>query len=301
MEVLELILGGVEPQFPQLTFPLVPRGAPNKEQMNAALEVMEEYIKIQAARELPVTELKSTKYLVPWFVIEKHSSEASTSVKKHRLISDCRKLNSALHPPKFRLESWKDILPHLRKGHWGVKLDIENAYFHLENSACLKPYLRMLIAGRLFQLEGGVFWSKHYAIPLAKTNEHLFKKVEKVRLYSFHLPRRHLTFTPLQRRSKETIKHSTTGHRGFRSFAKPCKIKFKPLSRVGPFRFPHQPGIRSTSGSSTQVKNDQERVGKIANPPPNDPQKNVLHSGSGQGLPNCNPPSGFLQISWSNS
>jgi hypothetical protein len=156
MEVLELILGGVEPQFPQLTFPLVPRGAPNKEQMNAALEVMEEYIKIQAARELPVTELKSTKYLVPWFVIEKHSSEGSTSVKKHRLISDCRKLNSALHPPKFRLESWKDILPHLRKGHWGVKLDIENAYFHLENSACLKPYLRMLIAGRLFQLEGGV-------------------------------------------------------------------------------------------------------------------------------------------------
>ncbi len=36
----------------------------------------------------------------------------------------------------------------------GVKLDIENVYFHLENSPRLKPYLRMMIAGRLFQLEG---------------------------------------------------------------------------------------------------------------------------------------------------
>jgi hypothetical protein len=157
MEVLELILDGVEPQFPQLTFPLVPRGAPTKEQMSAALGVMEDYIKVQAARELPATELQNTKYLVPWLVIEKHNSESSASAKKYRLISDCRKLNSALQPPKFRLESWKDILPHLRRGHWGVNLDIENAYFHLENSPSLKPYLRMMIAGRLFQLDGGVF------------------------------------------------------------------------------------------------------------------------------------------------
>jgi hypothetical protein len=119
MEVLDLILGGLEPQFPQLSFPLVPRGALSNEQMSAALGVMEDYINIQAARELPVTELHSTKYLVPWFVIEKQGSNNSASVKKYRLISDSKKLNSALQPPKFRLESWKDILPHLRSCHWG--------------------------------------------------------------------------------------------------------------------------------------------------------------------------------------
>ena len=92
--------------------------------------------------------------MVPWFIIEKASQSGP---KKFRLISDCRVLNSALNPPKFRLENWKDILPQVRKGDWGVKLDIKNAYFHLENSPRLKPYLRLLIGGKLFQMEGEVF------------------------------------------------------------------------------------------------------------------------------------------------
>ncbi len=125
--------------------------------MNAALEVMEDYIKIQAARELPVTELQSTKYLVPWFVIEKHNSEGSTSVKKHRLISDCRKLNSALHPPKFRLESWKDILHNLRKGHLGGETRHRECLFS-PGKQCLSETLpENADSWETFPTRGGVF------------------------------------------------------------------------------------------------------------------------------------------------
>ncbi len=107
MEALELVLGGVEPQFLQPNLPLVPRGAPNQAQMAAALKVMQGDVMIGAASKLPVTELCNTRHLVPWFVIEKSGPD---TVKKFRLISDCTKLKYVLHPPKFRLENWKDIL-----------------------------------------------------------------------------------------------------------------------------------------------------------------------------------------------
>ena len=154
-EVCSLIQEGVEPLFPALSLNILPRGAPTLEQQQAALTVVQEYVSVGAATEVDIAELKDstkTKFLVPWFIIEKASQSGP---KKFRLISDCRVLNSALNPPKFRLENWKDILPQVKKGDWGVKLDIKNAYFHLENSPRLKPYLRLLIGGKLFQMEGG--------------------------------------------------------------------------------------------------------------------------------------------------
>ncbi len=50
--------------------------------MEAALMVMQEYVLVGAATELPVTILKTTKYLVPWFVVDK------PSLKKFKLILD---------------------------------------------------------------------------------------------------------------------------------------------------------------------------------------------------------------------
>jgi hypothetical protein len=115
------------------------------EQEKLALEVILDYVKVGAAKEV---ELRGTRYLVPWFVIQKVDEAGH---QKLRLISDCRKLNEFLAPPHFRLDHWRDIFPVLRKNMWAAKVDLKNAYFHLELSAALKPFVRMAIGEKFFR------------------------------------------------------------------------------------------------------------------------------------------------------
>ena len=65
--IQRLILEGVEPQFQgdHLQFQVQKK---SQEEMNMALGVMAEYMEAKAAKEVP---LWGTRYLVPWFVIQK--------------------------------------------------------------------------------------------------------------------------------------------------------------------------------------------------------------------------------------
>jgi hypothetical protein len=148
--VLDLISQGVEPQFRGRGLQLREQKK-SEEEVALALEVIQDYISVGAAKEVT---LQGTKYLVPWFVIQK--VEPSGKVK-NRLISDCREINRELLPPKFKLDHWRDIFPQLEKGMWGTKVDLKNAYFHLELSKALKPFIRMKLGERVFQMEGACF------------------------------------------------------------------------------------------------------------------------------------------------
>ena len=57
-----------------------------------ALGVMAEYVEAKAAKEVP---LWGTRYLVPWFVIQKTEPQGG---EKFRLISDCREINQKFIP-----------------------------------------------------------------------------------------------------------------------------------------------------------------------------------------------------------
>ena len=67
--VLNLITQGVEPKYPQVNLPLKAQEK-SQEEKQLALKVMMEYVEAKAAQEVP---LEGTRYLVPWFVIQKWS------------------------------------------------------------------------------------------------------------------------------------------------------------------------------------------------------------------------------------
>ena len=148
--VINLILTGVEPGFRGQHLRCRPQHKSASE-VALANAVMAEYVEAQAAVESPEA---THPYLVPWFVIQKREPDGRV---KNRLISDCREINLALSPPKFRLDHWRDIFPQVQKGMWATKVDLKNAYFHLELSQALKPFLRMQIGGTVFQMQGACF------------------------------------------------------------------------------------------------------------------------------------------------
>ena len=142
--VLDLIKWGVEPTF-QGNLLQVREQLKSAEDILLAQEVIQDYVQAKAAKEVS---LQGTRYLVPWFVIQK--VEPSGKIK-NRLISDCREINKELTPPRFKLDHWKDIFPQLEKGMWATKVDLKNAYFHLELSQALKPFIRMKIGEKFFR------------------------------------------------------------------------------------------------------------------------------------------------------
>ena len=147
--VLQLIQRGVEPNFQGQHLQLKHQ-TKSAQEVALAMEVMTEYVQVGAAKEVS---LVGTQYLVPWFVITKKEGVRV----KHRLISDCREINQSLSPPKFKLDHWKDIFPVLEPKMWAIKVDLQNAYFHLSLSRALKKYVRMRIGEKVFQMEGACF------------------------------------------------------------------------------------------------------------------------------------------------
>jgi hypothetical protein len=148
--ILKLICQGVEPQF-QGDHLHLHEQRKSPEEIALASKVMADYVEAKATREVPPSE---TTYLVPWFVIRKAEPQGG---EKLRLISDCREINKGLEAPHFKLDHWKEIFPHLQKGMWATKVDLKNAYFHLELSSAIKPFIRMKIGERNFQMEGACF------------------------------------------------------------------------------------------------------------------------------------------------
>ena len=133
---------GVTADFPLpqtlSTFPCVR----NQKETQMAWETVQEYLDVQAIKEIHPSE---AKHLIPWFVIQRG--------EKLRLITDCREINQFLQPKPFKLENWSEIFPFLRKGMWAAKIDLKHAYFHLGIAEELKPYLCIQLEKKVFQFQ----------------------------------------------------------------------------------------------------------------------------------------------------
>ena len=91
-QIVLLLQKGVEYDFPCPQLPIRPCQRSAKD-VQLATKVMEEYVQLGAAKEVPWA---GTKYLVPWFFIQRTDPLGK---EKLRLISDCREINSFLNPP----------------------------------------------------------------------------------------------------------------------------------------------------------------------------------------------------------
>ena len=124
--------------------------AKSPEEVQLALQVLGEYLEVKAVRVVPPS---TAHHLVPWFIVTKKEFNS----EKHRLIADCREVNSFLETKHFKLDHWESIFPFLKKGLWGAKVDLKNAYFHLELAKELKPYICMNVGGKVFQFDSACF------------------------------------------------------------------------------------------------------------------------------------------------
>jgi hypothetical protein len=148
--VFQLIQNGVQPQFPLP--PLLSR-CPQKKTLldiQRASSILEEYQKVGAVKKVSAD---GTKHLIPWFII----SKTEGNKEKNRLISDCRELNYYFQTTPFRLDHIQSIFPYLKKKWWGCKIDLKDAYFHLQVAETLKPYLRFQVGKDLWEFQASCF------------------------------------------------------------------------------------------------------------------------------------------------
>ena len=149
-EVLNLITLGVQAAWCNPIMKMRAQHKTVQEQMETR-EVLSDYMRAGAVTK---STLQGTKYLVPWFVIKKLESSGK---EKLRLIADCRELNQFLETKHFKLDHWSSIFPLLRKDRRAVKIDLKNAYFHLELGKQLKPYVNMQVGEDVFQFQASCF------------------------------------------------------------------------------------------------------------------------------------------------
>ena len=95
----------------------------------------------QAGAVCQVSDLENTKHLVPWFIISKEEQGGM----KHRFITDCRELNQFLRPREFSLDHLNTIFPNLRKGWVAAKVDLKDAYFHMQMAPNLSQFVRVQV------------------------------------------------------------------------------------------------------------------------------------------------------------
>lgn len=151
VDVLQVLKEGVLADWPCPLMPLWPTKR-SQVDIQKVLPLVAEYVAAGALQEVPWSD--SIKFLIPWFIVTKKEQSGEL---KHRLISDCRLLNLHLSPPQFRLENIQMVFPVLRKGMFGVKVDLRNAYFHLGVANVAKPYLCMQVAEKFYQWQEAPF------------------------------------------------------------------------------------------------------------------------------------------------
>ena len=108
----------------------------------------------QESGSIKVVKDSKTLHLIPWFLISKPDLGGGV---KWRLIADCGELNQHFIPSPFKLDHLQQIFPNLRKGDWGAKVDLKDAYFHVPIHQDLKPFLRHQIGDQIWEYQGGCF------------------------------------------------------------------------------------------------------------------------------------------------
>lgn len=134
----------------------------SQEEITLAETVLSGYMETGAVQRLPIPRdrplrdfCKSNQihYLVPWFVISK-AEEGGT---KHRLISDCRKVNTHLQCNAFKMENWGHIFPYLTPKMWACKIDLKDAFFHLSLGAELRKYINLKVGQNIYRFLAAPF------------------------------------------------------------------------------------------------------------------------------------------------
>ena len=149
-QVLSWIQQGVAANWPCPELNIIPHKR-SSFQDQLAKEILAEYLDIGAVQKVSPT---TSKFLVPWFVLEKKEKEGK---RKLRLITDCRQLNYFLGTKHFKLDHWQHIFPVLRKNMFATKIDLKNAYFHLELHQNIKPYMHIKVGEDIFQFNAACF------------------------------------------------------------------------------------------------------------------------------------------------
>ena len=147
--IVNLIREGIQPQWLKPpTLSVQGRQGPNLAQ---AQKIMEDYESAGAVKRIFP---QDANHLIPWFLLSKPEEGGGT---KWRFISDCREINQHFQVEKFRLDHLQQIYPLLQKGHWGAKIDLKDAYFHLPVSQALRPYLCHKVGNQVWEYQAGPF------------------------------------------------------------------------------------------------------------------------------------------------
>ena len=134
---------------------------------------MRQYLGVAPVREL----FHPPANLVPWFMVY-HS--------KPRFISNCVVENSCLQPPLyFHLPHWAAIFPFLIRGHWGLKVDLKHAYFHLALCKELQGLFNFRIGHRYFQCQSASFGLHCIPYPRTQVMKTFLRKWRRARIICF--------------------------------------------------------------------------------------------------------------------
>ena len=75
----------------------------------------------------------------------------------HRLIINLKNVNAWILTEYFQLPSLQKILPYLRRGLWGVVIDLKAAYTHMPLSPEVKPFMTVHLDGVFYQFQALMF------------------------------------------------------------------------------------------------------------------------------------------------
>jgi hypothetical protein len=118
-----------------------PRGEQDLKQVQAILTTYQESGAIKVVKDF------NSKHLIPWFLISKQERGGDQMETNCRLSG----VESTLQSPPFKLDHLHQIFPNLMKGHWGAKVDLKDAYFHVPIHQDLKPFLRHQIGDQIWE------------------------------------------------------------------------------------------------------------------------------------------------------
>jgi hypothetical protein len=159
------------------------------------LDLLQEYLAIGAVVELVCPQSLSVpqfldqwgvRHLVPWFVI----SKAEGTSQKHRLITDCRKVNRFLQAPHFKMDHWGQIFPFVRRGMWACKVDLKHAYFHLPLAKKIAGISGFAGERQIFSVSGSPIRSKPFTFLVDPSDENLGQGLETKGYQQFCVPGR---------------------------------------------------------------------------------------------------------------
>ena len=79
-----------------------------------------------------------------------------------RPVIDLKVFNTFLLKPTFKMETLALIRNSIRPMHWGVSLDLEDAFFHVPIHPNFRKFLRFAFQGKVYQ-----FWAMHFGLAIA--------------------------------------------------------------------------------------------------------------------------------------